>query len=1203
MLAALKSAAAGSGKLVRVFLAFLIAASLIPITALIAPQKAYAASSPPATLTGRFTLAPSFSCSPSYQGDFPGTITLNGGYTVYSFGDDSTGTNGRAHCISPGAANWGDPSNLNNRGGTVNATWYSNDPAAGISWYRITIIPDIQPAVGAAGIQYLGNTWLAVPWDFEGWIKLVKSSSIPSISNDNSDYSLAGAVYEVHRSSDNALVTTLTTSAQGEATSAGLEPGNYYLVEKTAPKGFNVDVTTHNVTVVSSETAIVAVKDEPLGWLELIKTSANTDITFSNDCYSLQDAVYGVYASAADANADKNRITALTTDVNGHSKSPEMVPLGTYYVKEVIAPKGYATDSTVYRIEHNKALTRLDVVDRPKSDPTDIFVKKIDADTAENLSQGAALLSDAEFTIRYYDGYYNSVTDAEASGHPTRVWAVVTDEDGVAKLRESYLKAGSDPLYHNSFGDAAIPLGTVLIQETKAPLGYVLPSPAPISVQQITSNNNLETVTTYNEPIVPDSVKRGDIALIKAFDPTPENDTGIMVPEECITFDFYGSHQFVGTKINDGETPAFSITTDTEGYADTSSIYVIANTDGTYTQRFRTTDDGGGIPFDTYLLVQRSAPAGFEPIQPLLVAVAEDGTTYSYLLQNGTIQTPLKIIKVDSETGQQVPYPASWRIIDTLTGKPIAMTTHYPTEQTFDVFTSDNEGRLTLPELLPWGSFELREISAPASGGIGYIINPVNVVFTTEAGHDWDNPLEVFFADAPAKGRIEIIKSDSISGNVIEGTTYVIKAVGNIYTLDGTLRAKDGDIVDTITTDENGLALSKDLYLGHYQVVEAISPQGFALDTTYRDVVLEYLDQTVAIVTETLELTDAPTTLKLKKVDALTGEPLANVSFIVVNETTTEELVITTGKNGEAVVGYLIHGTYTVTEIAAPIGYVSSDEVHRFTVDDQGLIEGFDTLILVIENTPIQVSISKTDIATSEELSGCELEIYQTDSDGNPTGDALYSWTSSDVPYVITGGLEPGCYILHELYPAPGYVTAKDIAFEVIDTQEIQKVVMEDDFTKLEVVKLDSTTTNQLIGAKFVIYAADENDKSTGAPLYEWVSGDSAFKIERIPVGDYILHEAVAPSGYALAQDVPFTIIDTGDVQKVVIYDGPLPKSPDTPGKGYDKTGQDFTLLYVLGASLVLGGLTGIYFGIKKLRRIKPQEIDEETLPANNSED
>ena len=1202
MTAIIQKAAGRSGKGLRLLLAFLIAATLLPIGALIAPQKAFAASDPPATLTGRFILSPSFSCSPSYVGDFPGTITLSGGYTVYAFGDNAAGDNGRARCISPGAANWGDPSNLNNRTGTVHATWYSNDTAKGISWYRITVTPDNQPAVGAVGIQYLGNTWLAIPWDFEGWIHIKKVSSQPAISDGNTDYSLAGAVYEVRRTSDDTVVATLTIDAQGEATSTGLPSGSYYLKEKTAPKGFKVDVTTHNVTVVNGETSNVSLKDEPLGWLELIKASANTQITDGNACYSMEGAVYGVYASSANANTDTDRITTLTTDATGYARSPRMVELGTYFVKELKAPTGYSLDTTIITVTHRSTVTRVSAVDRPQSDPEAMWVGKIDADTTADMPQGSATLEGAIYTVRYYDGYYATVAEAEATGLPTRVWQVRTDKDGKAMLRESYLMAGSDTLYTNSYGDAVIPLGTVIIQETTAPAGYLLPNPPEISIQQVTSNSVLESVTTYNPPIFTEQVMRGDIAIVKAYDPTPESDTGELIGEEGIVFDFYGSGQYSGTTPNAGVAPAFSLTTDKDGKADTSGIYVVENLDGTYTRRERRTGEHGALPIDTYLLVQRSAPAGFESVKPMLLSVATDGRTYSYILQNGTIQTAIKVVKTDSETGKQVPYPASWQIIDTKTDKPVAMTTHYPTERTFDVFVSDTEGRLVLPELLPWGTYELKEVLAPQANGTGYLLNPANITFTTEAGHDWDNPLEIVFADAPAKGRIEVIKHDAGSDSFVQGATYVIKAVGDIHTLDGTLRYSDGEIVDTITTDADGYAATEDLYLGRYNVIEAVSPQGWALDTDYRGVTLEYADQTTKVVIGRVDVSDTPTTLIIRKIDATSKEPLAGVSFTICNDDTGDELTITTGEDGVAGLQYLAHGSYTITELAAFAGYVTTDKEFHFTVDDQGLIEGKAIYEVVIENTPIQISVSKQDITTSDELPGCELEIYFADEDGLPTGEALYSWVSTDEPYIITG-IPIGTYVLHESYPADGYATAQDVVFTVEDTGVLQPVVMQDDVIKLLISKQDITTKAELPGARMAIYAADENGKRTGEALYEWVSTGDPYLIERIPQGSYILHEDLAPTGYKLAQDIAFTVTDTVEVQRVVMYDEGTPKVPDEskPGGGYDKTGYDLTWLYVIAEIFVVGGITGAVFGIRNMRRKESAEDGQE--PSSNTQE
>jgi hypothetical protein len=853
---------------------------------------------------------------------------------------------------------------------------------------------------------------------------------------------------------------------------------------------------------------------------------------------------------------------------------------------------------TTYRVQCNAAVTRLLVSDRPQSDPEAFLVGKIDADTTAAMPQGSASLKGAIYTVRYFDGYYESEAAALASGLPTRTWRLTTDETGKAQLRESYLAGGSDALYHNSYGDAVIPLGTVVIEETSAPVGYVLPSPRQVSVQQITGAGNMEVVQTYNAPLLLEQVIRGDISVIKAYDPTPDNDTGEMVPEKGITFDFYGGRQFEGSKPLNGAKPAFSVTTDSEGHADTSALYVIDNPDGSYSQRARKATDRGGIPYGTYLMVQRSAPAGFEAVSPVLITVSEDGKIYSFILQNGTIQTPLKVVKADAETGRTVPYPASWQIISKTSGKPVEMVVHYPTTQVLDTFTSDAQGRLTLPEPLPWGDYELHEVSAPCANGTGYVLNPVNVPFSTAAGYDWDNPLTITFADAPAKGRIEIIKSDSLSGDAVAGATYTIRAAGDITTLDGTVRARAGEVVDIVTTDTSGIARSKALYLGSYIVAEAISPDGYALDTAAWPVVLSYAGQDVAITTQTLEAKDAPTTLVIRKVDALTKEPLSGVGFFITNDDTGDELTVTTGADGGASLSYLPHGSYTVVEVTAPDGYVTSDETYRFTVDDQGLIEGRCSYELVIENVPLQVSVSKRDITTGDELPGCTLEIYAADADGMVTGDALYSWVSETEPHLIQG-IATGSYILRETVAAAGYATAQDVLFVVKDSGTVQPVVMEDYVTRLSVSKEDITTQSELPGAKMAVYAAGEDGKRTGEALYEWVSTNVPYVIERIPVGDYILHEDTAPLGYELAQDIAFSITDTGEVQTVVMYDEPLPPVPDEPdGGGFDKTGRLPWPLALCAVALVGAGLVGTVMGIRRLSRHEP-EADGTTEDAD----
>jgi uncharacterized surface anchored protein len=342
-----------------------------------------------------------------------------------------------------------------------------------------------------------------------------------------------------------------------------------------------------------------------------------------------------------------------------------------------------------------------------------------------------------------------------------------------------------------------------------------------------------------------------------------------------------------------------------------------------------------------------------------------------------------------------------------------------------------------------------------------------------------------------------------------------------------------------------------------------------------------------------LELSDKPSTLIIEKTDALSGRPLEGVTFSVKNEDANYSHFVTTGKDGTASLGYLPHGVYTVTETGMPDGYATNEDTHHFSVDDRGLIEGRDSFRLVVSNIPLQVSISKADITTEKELPGCGLEIYRADEEGKPVGEALHFWVSTEEPHLIVGGLVPGDYVLHETYPAAGFATAKDVAFTVSDTGEIQRVVMKDEPLKAQISKRDITTDAELPGAHLAIYAMDEKGEVAAEPLYEWVSSDIPYIIERMGAGDYILHEDAAPKGYELAWDIAFTITDSGEVQTVVMYDEATPEIPEipeepetpTPVGGYDKTGRDTAPLFAGFVLLVTGGIVGLVLGVRNMRR------------------
>lgn len=272
----------------------------------------------------------------------------------------------------------------------------------------------------------------------------------------------------------------------------------------------------------------LAFKVQSKGKLCIKKTSANPAITDNNPCYSLQGAEYGVYKTEADAKADKNKVNTLTIGKYDNSEkykdwSNEIeLDAGTYYLKETKNPKGYALNNSVVKVtikanESSWIGTNGEFKDYPQSDPVSVVLGKVDKETNKNKPQGSASLAGAEFTVKYYKGLYDS--DPAKSGQtPARSWVLKTDKDGYCDLSNDY-KVSGDDFFYMSNGLPTLPVGTITIQETKAPTGYFINNE--LFVRKITTSGNTEHISTYNQPEVLEKVIKFDIKKVQAGTSTP----------------------------------------------------------------------------------------------------------------------------------------------------------------------------------------------------------------------------------------------------------------------------------------------------------------------------------------------------------------------------------------------------------------------------------------------------------------------------------------------------------------------------------------------------------------------------------------------------------------------------------------------------------------------------------------------------------
>ena len=287
----------------------------------------------------------------------------------------------------------------------------------------------------------------------------------------------------------------------------------------------------------SNQTVAGCWYEKPYGWIEIQKSTANSSVSDGNGNYSLKGAQYGIYQGS-------NLVETLTTDENGYAKSGDL-EVGSYTIKELSPSPGYALDTNAYDVTVSSNETaKAEVKEIPQNNPLSLVLQKLDADLKDAIPQGAASLKDAEFTVKFYTAI--SDTDPAAGGsEPARTWVFRTGEDGEISFTEEY-KVSGDAFYYASDGKTlCVPLGTVTIQETKAPAGYQLNET--VFVLPISSSGTEETVSAYQAPDVPDAVIRGGVKVQKR-----DLETGGTTPQGGATLE---GAEFAITSLNENPVP------------------------------------------------------------------------------------------------------------------------------------------------------------------------------------------------------------------------------------------------------------------------------------------------------------------------------------------------------------------------------------------------------------------------------------------------------------------------------------------------------------------------------------------------------------------------------------------------------------------------------------------------------------------------
>ena len=916
--------------------------------------------------------------------------------------------------------------------------------------------------------------------------------------------------------------TEMFTDERGYACSIPIPYGRYIVRETTTPHNFMpVDDFIVTVTENSSTPQVwrVLLDDKFKAKLKIVKQDDETKlpVLLANTEFKVYDLDAKKYVEQVTTYPNTVVHKSYFTDENGYLILPESLKCGNYRIEEVSAPDGY-TQNTQYveiKVDKNTAY-QMDSV----SGDAIITV------TYENHPvKGKLVIHKSGETLKSFkkDFVYEETSLEGAEFEIYAAEDIFTPDHQVDEQGKRHVIYAKDTLVKtvttNKNGEAVIkdlPLGKYRVKETKATSGFVL-NPDSQEVSFIYKDQNTpeieEKLEFSNErQKVELSVEKQDAETGKAL--------------KGATFGLYNKEA-----ISSGDKVIVK--------ADTLLQEITSNEKG---KAAFTLD----LPLGRYYLKELQAPAGYVSSDEILEFDAtyqgQDVKTIKLKSVKKNQPTTVEVTKADITTGTELD-GASMSVLD-------------KDGNVIDSWTSVKDSPHVIKRLQVGKTYILREELAP----YGYL-RATDVEFTIS---DTAEVQKVKMEDEVPVARLLVNKKgeflDSISlldnakGMIEHLFNYVTgnltDVTFNVYAAEA-IRAADGvsadyyaadELVGSITTDGNGIAQMDNLPLGRYYIVEKETAHGYVLDNEPRYVDLTYRDQDTPLVTYSADWQNARQRVQVEvlKKEKDSDKVLSGAIFglyaaddivsskgkVLLAKDTLIELK-TTDEDGKIqfVADLPVDSRYYIKELAAPDGYVTDQEPQEFTFEYQGSGTSVAEYAFTFEDEQTTVELSKADLTDKKELPGASLKV--TDENGNTVDE----WVSKEEAHIIKGLIVGKKYKMTETKPADGYVTAESIEFTVENTKEVQKHQMLDDVTKVEISKKDITDSSEVPGAKLIILDKD------GKKIESWTSTDKPHMVEKLPVGEYTLREEQAPDGYLIAEDVKFTVKDTGKVQKVKMKD------------------------------------------------------------------